>query len=136
MNVPPAARVPLLIKDAEPVAAQRIERHREHFVRLARVERFEPVESLPPGGVQAVVEGATLILALGEVVDLPKERERLGKEIGKLDAELAKIAAKLANANFLAKAKPEVVEEQRERQADATRDRDRLRAAYDRLTVG
>ena len=70
MNVPPAARVPLLIKDAEPVAAQRIERHREHFVRLARVERFEPVEALPPGGVQAVVEGATLILALGEVVDL------------------------------------------------------------------
>ena len=136
MNVPPAARVPLLIKDAEPVAAQRIERHREHFAQLARVERFEPVELLPPGGVQAVVEGATLILALDEVVDLPKERERLGKEIGKLDAELAKISAKLANANFLAKAKPEVVEEQRERQADVTRDRDRLRAAYDRLTVG
>ena len=136
MNVPPAARVPLLIKDAEPVAAQRIERHREHFAQLARVERFEPVELLPPGGVQAVVEGATLILALDEVVDLPKERERLGKEIGKLDAELAKISAKLANANFVAKAKPEVVEEQRERQADVTRDRDRLRAAYDRLTVG
>ena len=77
MNVPPAARVPLLIKDAEPVAAQRIERHREHFMRLARVERFEPVEAVPPGGVQAVVEGATLILRLGEVVDLARERERL-----------------------------------------------------------
>jgi valyl-tRNA synthetase len=136
MNVTPAARVPLLIKDAEPVAAQRLERHREHFMRLARVERFKLVESLPPGGVQAVVEAATLILALGEVVDLPKERERLGKEIDKLDAELAKIVAKLANANFLAKAKPEVVEEQRERQVDVTRDRDRLRAAYDRLTAG
>jgi valyl-tRNA synthetase len=136
MNVTPAARVPLLIKDAEPVAAQRLERHREHFMRLARVERFKLVESLPPGGVQALVEGATLILALGEVVDLPKERERLGKEIDKLDAELAKIVAKLANANFLAKAKPEVVEEQRERQVDVTRDRDRLRAAYDRLTAG
>jgi valyl-tRNA synthetase len=136
MNVTPAARVPLLIKDAEPAATQRLARHREHFVRLARVERFEPVESLPPGGVQVVVEGATLILALGEVVDLPKERERLGKEIDKLDAELAKIVAKLANANFLAKAKPEVVEEQRERQVDVTRDRDRLRAAYDRLTAG
>jgi valyl-tRNA synthetase len=136
MNVTPAARVPLLIKDAEPVAAQRLERHREHFMRLARVERFDLVDSLPPGGVQAVVEGATLILALGEMVDLPKERERLGKEIDKLDAELAKIVAKLANANFLAKAKPEVVEEQRERQVDVTRDRDRLRAAYDRLTAG
>jgi valyl-tRNA synthetase len=133
MNVPPAARVPLLIKDAEPVAAQRIERHREHFVRLARVERFEPAQSLPPGGVQAVIEGATLILALGEVVDLSREKERLGKEITRLETELAKIAAKLANPNFLAKAKAEVVEEQRERETDVIRDRDRVKAAYERL---
>jgi valyl-tRNA synthetase len=133
MNVPPAARVPLLIKDAEPVATQRIGRHGEHFVRLARVERFEAVESLPPGGVQAVVEGATLVLALGEVVDLAREKERLSKEITRLETELAKIAAKLANPNFLAKAKAEVVEEQRERKADATRDRDRVKAAFERL---
>jgi valyl-tRNA synthetase len=132
MNVPPAARVPLLIKDAEPVAAQRIARHRQHFVRLARVE---PVESLPPGGAQVVIEGATLILALGEVVDLAREKERLGKEISRLETELAKIAAKLGNPNFLAKAKVEVIEEQREREGDAIRERDRLRAAYDRLTV-
>jgi valyl-tRNA synthetase len=136
LNVPPAARVPLLIKDAEPAVTQRIERNRANFVRLARVDKFAAVGIPPPGGVQAVVEGATLILALGEVVDLRKERERLGKEIGKLDAELAKIVAKLADTNFLAKAKPEVVEEQRERQVDVTRDRDRLMAAYDRLTAG
>jgi valyl-tRNA synthetase len=135
MNVPPAARVPLLIKDAEPVAAERIVRHREHFERLARVEGFERVERVPPGGVPAVVSGATLALGLGEVVDLAREKERLGREIGKLDAELAKIAAKLANPNFLAKAKAEVIEEQRERQADATRDRDRLKAAHERLVI-
>jgi len=135
MNVPPAARLALLIKDAEPIAKERIERHREHFARLARVERFESVDALPPGGVQAVVEGATLILCLGEVIDLAGERERLGKEIGKLDAELAKIAAKLGNPNFLAKARPDVIEEQRDREADATRDRDRLKAAYDQLVL-
>jgi valyl-tRNA synthetase len=114
---------------------QRIERHREHFIRLARVKEFAPAAAVPPGGVQIVVESATLILSLGEVVDLARERERLQKEIGRLDAELAKIAAKLANPNFLAKAKAEVVEEQREREADATHDRDRLKAAYDRLAM-
>ncbi len=135
MSVPPASRVPLLIRDAEPFAMQRIERHREHFVRLARVEEFAPVVAVPPGGVQVVLEGATLILRLGEVVDLTRERERLQKEIGRLDSELTKIGAKLANPNFLAKAKAEVVEEQREREADATRDRDRLKAAYNRLAA-
>jgi valyl-tRNA synthetase len=48
---------------------------------------------------------------------------------------LAKIAAKLANPGFLSKAKAEVVEAQREREADVARDRDRLKAAYDRLAA-
>ena len=135
MNVPPASRVPLLVKDAEPVAAERLERHREHFIRLARVDRIEPAGIVPVGAIQVVVEGATMILPLGEVVDLARERARLAKEIGKLDGEIAKFAAKLGNPQFLAKAKPEVVEEQREREADAARDRDRLRAAYDRLAA-
>src|SRR5207244_9064813 len=97
MNVPPGARVPLLVRDAEPDAAERMARHREHFMRLARVEGFEPVATVPAGGVQMVVGGAVLILHLGDVVDLPREKARLGKEIGRLDSELAKIAAKLAN---------------------------------------
>jgi valyl-tRNA synthetase len=143
MNVPPAARVPLLIIDAEPVAVERIERHREHFVRLARVELTDmgvktAAASFRGSGsvsVQVVVEGATLILNLGDVVDLAREKARLGKEIGRLDAELAKIAVKLANPDFLAKAKAEIVEEQREREADVSRDRDRVKAAYDRLAA-
>jgi valyl-tRNA synthetase len=135
MRVPPAARIPLLLKDVEPLAAERIRRHREHFMRLSRVEGFEPVLSVPSGGIQAIVDGATLILRLGDVVDLSQERARLGKEIDRLDAELAKITAKLANPDFVAKAKSEIVKEQREREADVGRDRDRIKAAYDRLTA-
>src|SRR5438132_4945480 len=133
MNIPPAARVPLLIKDAEPAVAERIERDREHFMRLARVPRFEPVVTAPAGGIQAVVGGTVLILSVGDVVDLAREKARLGKEIERLDSELRKIAAKLDNPNFLAKARPEVVEEQRDREADVSRDRDRLKLAYARL---
>jgi valyl-tRNA synthetase len=135
MNVPPAARMPLLVRDAEPVALDRLARHRDHFVSLARIERIETAGAAPSGAVQIVVEGATLILPVGEVVDLAREKARLAKEIGRLDSEIAKIAAKLGNPQFLAKAKPEVVEDQREREADANRDRDRLRAAYDRLAA-
>src|SRR5438067_4446666 len=133
VNVPAGARVPLLVKDADAAVRARVERHREHFLRLARIEEITPVETMPAGGVSAVVEGTTLILRLGEVVDLGKEKARLAKELGRLDAELVKMAAKLNNPSFLSKAKPEVVDEQREREADARRDRDRLKAVYDRL---
>jgi valyl-tRNA synthetase len=128
-NVPPGARVPLFVRDPAAAAAARLDRHRDHFQRLARVEPA-PGEGR---GIQAVVEGATFILALGDVVDLPKEKARLAKEIGRLDGDLAKFAAKLGNPAFLDKAKPEVVEEQRDRQADVSKDRDRLRAAFLRL---
>ena len=133
INVPPGARVPLLVKDADGAVAARLDRHREHILRLARAESIALADIVPAGSVSVVVEGTSLILRLGEVVDLGQEKVRLGKEIAKFDAELAKFAAKLGNPGFLAKAKPEIIEEQREREADARRDRDRLRAAYERL---
>jgi valyl-tRNA synthetase len=138
LSVPPAARLALFVRDAEPEAAERIARHRAHFVRLARLERIEQLASAanpPQNAIQVAVEGATLVLPLAEVVDLAREKARLAREIGRLDAELAKFAAKLDNPKFIAKAKPEVIEEQRGREADAARDRERLRAAYARLAA-
>ena len=92
--------------------------------------------AVPAGSIQAVVDGATLVLPLGDVVDLGREKDRLAREIARADGELRKIATKLANPDFLARARPEVVEEQREREADAARDRARLQAAYERLSSG
>jgi valyl-tRNA synthetase len=136
VNVPAGARLPLLFKDADPTTAARLKRHHEHFERLARVERIDMVDTVPEGGVAAIVEGATLILRVGEVIDLGREKARLAKEIGRIDADLAKFATKLANPAFLAKAKAEVIDEQREREADARRDRERLQAVYDRIAAG
>jgi valyl-tRNA synthetase len=138
LDVPPAARLVLLVKDALPETADRVARHGEHFLRLARLARIELLDAgaaAPAGAVQIVVEGTILILPLGGVVDLAREKARLGREIGRLDAELAKIAGRLANPSFIAKAKPEIVAEQRGREAEAARDRERLEAAYMRLAA-
>ena len=136
VNVPAGARLPLLVKDADAAAAARLERHGEHFARLARVAAIEAVDAVPAGGVAAVVEGATLVLRVGDVIDLGREKARLAKEIGRLDGDLAKFATKLANPAFLSRAKPEVIDEQREREADTRRDRDRLQAVYERIGAG
>jgi valyl-tRNA synthetase len=136
VNVPAGARLPLFVKDADPAATARLDRHREHFARLARVSEIAAVDAVPEGGVAAVVDGTTLILRVDDVIDLGREKARLAKEIGRLDADLAKMGQKLGNPAFLAKAKAEVVDEQREREADTRRDRDRLRAVYDRIAAG
>jgi len=57
----------------------------------------------------------------------------LTKDIAKLAGEAGKIEGKLANAQFVAKAPPEVIEEQRERLAEAQQALQKLTAARDRL---
>jgi valyl-tRNA synthetase len=135
MNVPAAARLPLLIRDAQAPLSQMLKIHEVNVLRLAGLERIESVAETPAGSVSMVVAGTTLILPLGDIVDLAREKARLEREIGRLDAELARFTAKLNNPGFVAKAKPGVVEEQRAREADAARDRDRLLAAYERLAA-
>ena len=136
LNVPAAARIRLLVRDADHQTTERLKQHQEQFLRLSRLDCIEFADVVPHGSAQTVVEGTTLILPLGGVVDLAREKARLAKEIGRLDGDLQKFAQKLANPAFLAKAKPEIIDEQREREADARRDRDRLQAAYDRIAAG
>jgi valyl-tRNA synthetase len=134
MSVPAAAQIALRLKDASPESIRRLATHRELVLRLARLDSAEPLAGEPPkDAVQAVLDEATIMLPLGNVIDLAQERARLAKEIARLDGEVDKIAKKLGNEQFLAKAKPEVVEEQRERSAEAEQARGRLRAALERL---
>ena len=77
-----------------------------------------------------------MLLDLAGAVDLDKERARLAREGGALRDELDKIAKKLANPQFIAKAKPEIVDEQRERAADAEAALARTDAALARIGGG
>ena len=72
-------------------------------------------------------------LDLAGLVDVPKERARLAKEIGALTADIERTAKKLANPDFVSRAPEEVVEENRERQAEAEAARAKLQAALGRL---
>jgi len=136
MNVPAGAKIVLLLKDAAPSSLVRLETHRDLILRLARLERAEAlIGEAPKGAVQSVLDEATILLPLGDILDLAQERARLAKEIARLDGEIDKTAKKLGNGQFLAKAKPEVIEEQRERQAEAEQARDKLKAALARLAA-
>ncbi|MEX2009834.1 MAG: hypothetical protein WEC41_06530, partial [Dongiaceae bacterium] len=76
------------------------------------------------------------VLPLAGVIDVAQEKARLAKEVAKTTDEIAKFEKKLANAQFVAKAPPEVVEEQRQRMADAEQARAKLSTALERLAGG
>ena len=76
---------------------------------------------------------AIAALPLAGVIDMDVERARLEREIAKAEAEIAKVDARLANADFVAKAPPEVIEENRERKAAFEATVKKLKAALKRV---
>ncbi len=135
LNVPAGAKLKLLVIGGNDTTTARLETHRAAIERLARIEGVEAAASAPKASLQIVVGEATYALPVGEVIDLKAESVRLQKEIKKLTDEVGKIDAKLANAAFVARAPEEVVEEQRERRAQAEQTGARLSAALERLGV-
>jgi valyl-tRNA synthetase len=136
MNVPPKALVPLLLKDAGSKAGAAMETHGELIKRLARLDSLGLLEGeVPKGAVQDVIDEATIVLPIADVIDIAAEQARLEKEIAKLDGEVKRFEGKLANEKFTAKAPPAVVETERERLEDACQARDKMNEALGRLTA-
>jgi valyl-tRNA synthetase len=133
MNVPGGAKVPLVLIGAGKAERARVEHHEGTIKRLARLDAISFAKTAPRGSAQIVLGETTAALPLAGVIDMAAERARLTREIEKTEAEIAKIDAKLANEQFVAKAPPEVVEENRERRADFEATLKKLRAALKRV---
>ncbi|QKS00216.1 valine--tRNA ligase [Sphingomonas sp. CL5.1] len=84
-------------------------------------------------GVQFVVGDDTYFIALEGTIDLDAERARLAKSIAGAEKERDALAARLGNASFVERAKPEAVEKARADHADKAAEAERLAAALARL---
>ena len=134
MRVPPSVLAPILLRDADAEALGRVARWIDAIRRLARASEVSPmVGEVPHGSAQAVLGGITIVLPLAEVIDLSAERARLEKERLRALDEAGKVAAKLGNESFVSRAKPEVVQENRDRLAAFEAEAERLGAALSRL---
>ncbi|GLK83571.1 valine--tRNA ligase [Ancylobacter defluvii] len=115
MNVPAGAQIPLVLVDASSLTQTRTEVWMDALTRLARLSGVTFADAAPAGAVQVVVQGETAALPLAGIIDMDAEVVRLTKELGKTHDELDKIEKKLGNPDFIARAKEEVIDEQRER---------------------
>jgi valyl-tRNA synthetase len=135
MNVPPSVKTPVLLRDAAAATTARAQAWSDAASRLARVASIASApDAILPGSAQIVLDEATLILPLADLINLSAERARLARDRGRAADELAKVERKLANADFVARAKPEVVEENHTRARSFTAEIERLDAALGRLS--
>ena len=132
LNVPPGARLPVHVRDASELTHTRLAKQASVIGRLARLDRAEG--DAPEGGaLQIVVDEATFVLPLGDVIDLAAERARLTKAIAAAEKDRDALAGRLGNASFVERAKPEAVEKAKADHAEKAAEAERLSAALGRL---
>jgi valyl-tRNA synthetase len=133
LNVPPGARPDLFVNEATPAQRRAFEANGAVLAHTLRIGALSFDAAAPDGSVAFVASGVTLALDVRSVIDLPAERARLTKEIATHGADIDRTAKKLANADFIGRAPPEVVAENRERLAAAEQTRGRLQAILAKL---
>ena len=133
MNVPAGAMAPLVIVEAGQTTKERVERHEAAIKRLARIETIEFANKVPEASAQIILGEATFCMPLGKLIDFEAERARLTKEMGKIDLDIEKVEKKLDNPKFVANAKPDIVESERERLKELNAAKEKLVIAIKRL---
>ncbi len=133
MNIPPATLTPLLLVNASDETKARAQRWEGVIQRMSRLAGITFDDRAPEGSVQLLVRGEVAALPLKGVIDLSAEKARLDKEIAKVEADIKRIDAKLGNADFMARAPEDVVDEQREKREEAELRKAKIIEAVERL---
>ena len=130
VNVPPSAKLTYAVEGASPETQARLAANAAVIERLARILPGEVAEG---GCLQVVHSEATILIPIGDVVDIAAEKSRLDKALAAAIKERDALAGRLGNPGFTDKAKPEAVEKAREDHAARSAEAERLQAALSRL---
>ena len=117
MQLSPAQRVPLLLQATGSTERTQLDAFAPYLQSLAKLSEVQIVDVLPESPAPVSVAGQTKLMLKVEI-DIAAERERLTKEIARLNAEITKAQSKLDNAGFVARAPAQVVEQEKERVAN------------------
>jgi len=134
MNVAPGQKINVFYL-ASPQRSALIEASKPHFQALAKIETISPLPEQfdrAEAGV-VVVQSTEFFIPLREALDLDKEKERLEKEIKRLEGLEKASLAKLSNQNFLQKAPQKVVQAERDKLASIQENLTKVRKNYEKL---
>ena len=128
MSISPATKVPLIAAGN----AEQLQAYAPHLKALAKLAEVEVVKDLPEADAPVALAGDFRLMLKIEV-DVAAEKERLGKEITRLETEIAKANGKLTNESFVARAPVAVVEQEKARLAEFSASLEKLSAQLAKL---
>jgi len=129
MNISPAQRMPLVASGN----AARLSKFAPYIAGLAKLSEVQVVDEISTEELAPVAIVGEQRLMLKVEIDIAAERERITKEIARLEGEITKANAKLSNESFVARAPAAVVAQEKERLANFSATVDKLKPQLAKL---
>jgi valyl-tRNA synthetase len=133
MNVAAGAKVACLINPADLGLGEFLLAQRDLIAEQAKVSELKLALAKPPHSSLVVLKGLEAYIPLEGLIDFDKEQARLKKDLANARDEITRIDQRLQDANFVSRAKPEIVERERERLAALKERLGRLRKTLESL---
>jgi len=135
LSVPPSKDIQLVIKFPDGAKEEIIQKYSNYFQRLARVTKIETLKdgAKPKQSASAVVEGGELFIPLEGLIDFDAERDRIQKEITRLQGLYDSTEKKLTNESFVSRAPKEIVDKEREKMESFKQNLEKLRKNFEQF---
>jgi valyl-tRNA synthetase len=132
MQLAPSVRVPLIVEPGNAEDRARMQAFAPYIQSLGKLSEVQIVDALPESPAAVSIVGTTKLMLKVEI-DVAAERERLSKEIARIEAEIGKANGKLSNESFVARAPAAVVAQEKERLANFSATIEKLREQFSKL---
>ena len=133
MQISPSLRIPLIVEPGADAKAA-LPAFAPYVQALGKLSEVQIVDALPESPAAVSIVGTTKLMLKVEI-DVAAERERLAKEITRIEAEIAKVNGKLGNESFVARAPAAVVAQENERLVNFSATIAKLREQFDKLVA-
>ncbi|MGC1855017.1 MAG: valine--tRNA ligase [Candidatus Aquirickettsiella sp.] len=122
MNIPPGKKIPLLLYKGDDKDRKNIHIFLNEIINLAKINEINWIVEKEKNATHAmgIVGNLELLIPMQGLIDTDAEIQRLKKEIIKIEKEIERANSKLANAAFVKKAPPEIIDQERQRLAEFT----------------
>lgn len=129
MNVPPAKEADLILNTTENEKLAALKNNEIAIKKMGRIGKISYNTDRPDLAASGVIQGIDLFIPLAELIDVDVEKNRLEKEITRLEGQLVGLTKKLSNENFVSRAPKDVVDKEKQKKEDWETNLGKLKAS-------
>ena len=135
LSIAPPKEIQIYIEAPEEHDRLLVEEHRSYISKLGKISELTIDSSFkekPKMAFSNCFQTIVIYMPVKDLIDIDQEKKKLGKEIEKLEKDLAKMNHKLTNEDFLGKAPADIINKEKARQEETTF---KLNSIKDRLGI-